>query len=192
MRLLNLLLIAFVCAGCVGGSGGYSPNYSYAASTSAAPKNTDPSTVTIKQSAYATSIEVESDVGERAGDGTTIYLLAGSIDKKTGAVRTFVQWGEIYTARDWRFYSRASTNKSEPLEFNEVSRKVSSCSRGSCVYNEMYNVYFTPAQMRQAGSAGLDFKVFGRRGDERVVTIPAAVVADFNAKMVEAAKLRGR
>jgi hypothetical protein len=167
-------------------------NYSSAGyTTAAAPKNSDPSGPVIKNDPYSPAIEVEMGGGKREGNGTQIYGLYGAIEKKAGTTRTYVQWAEVYSGSEWRFYSRASNNQGAPLEFKQVDRKVASCSgRGSCVYDETYNVYLTPTQLRQGAVDGLSFKIFGRNGDERIVSLPAAAVSAFNEKMAEAAKSR--
>ena len=152
------------------------------------PPPTVPMNASIKSDPYSPTINVETDVAETKGNGTQIFALAGQIDRKTRERTVFVQWGEVYSARAWRFYSRASDDTGTPLRFLQVSRKVSSCPGGTCIYNETYNVYLTPAMIQRGASQGISFKVYSRNGDERIVNIPASTVAEFNSKMAEAAK----
>jgi len=45
----------------------------------------------------------------------------------------------------------------------------------------------------QAGARdGVSFKIYGKSGQERIIDLPANLIANFNEKMVEAAKTRGK
>jgi len=149
---------------------------------------TVPTNATIKNDQYSPTINVETDIARTTGNGTQIFVLGGRIDRKSREKTAFVQWGEVYNAKAWRFYSRASDDTGTALRFVQVGRNVSSCSGGTCVYSETYNVYLTPAMLQRGASSGISFKIYGRNADERIVNIPASTIAEFNAKMVEAAK----
>jgi hypothetical protein len=72
-----------------------------------------------------------------------------------------------------------------------VTRDVSSCSRYTgCIYNETYNIYIPSADMQAGATSGVSFKIYSRGGLERVIDLPPDLIADFNAKMAEAAKMR--
>lgn len=153
----------------------------------------DPTVPSIKEDKFSPFIKVETEVGRKQNNkGSQMYSLNGAIDRKNGVTVTFVQWVEVYSAKEWRFYYRASDDSGTSLDFHKVARNVSSCTSGiGCVYDEVYNIYFTPAQIKAAKTNGLLFKIYGKRSDERVVNIPANVVAEFDAKMIEARQLNG-
>jgi hypothetical protein len=39
---------------------------------------------------------------------------------------------------------------------------------------------------------GIGFKIFGKNGDERIVSFSPSLIAEFNEKMTEAARMRGK
>jgi hypothetical protein len=194
MRLIagsTVCLVLPLLAGC------YDAGGSYAAPSSAAPSYRDypPTGPSIVNDSYSPTIKVKTESGQRGGpasSGTEIYGLYATVDRKSGAVVSYVQWGEVYGDRSWRFYSRASTDKAEPLSVDQVDRSVGRCfpNLGECTYSEVYNIKI-PEKLMKAGAAdGIRFKIYGRNGDERIVMIPAMTVAPFNEKVAEAVKLR--
>jgi hypothetical protein len=177
---------------CLAASGCYDPGYGGGGSSSYADQ--EPYNPWIKEDAYSPAIQVATNEGERGGGyNVERYALFGLIDRKSGAARTYVQWAEIYVDKAWRFYYRASNNRGEPYEFKQVSRDVGSCSPYSgCVYTEMYNVYIPAQDMKAGMNDGISFKIFGKSGEERIINLSAGLVAAFNEKMAEAAKMRGK
>lgn len=144
---------------------------------------------------YATFIKVATEPGERGGaevGAIETYGLYATIDKKTGSVVRYVQWSEVYSDRNWRFYSSAATNRGEALSFKEVDRSVNSCSPalGTCIYTEVYNIMMPAGVLADAAKNGLNFKVTGRRGDVRVLHISARTVQQFNDEVASAEKRR--
>jgi hypothetical protein len=186
------MLVCCGMAGCYSTSPSYPTRTSYSSAAYSAPKSVSPSNFRIKADAYSPAIDVTCDPGERGSvpAGTEIYGLYGKIDRASGRSTTFVQWGEVYTDRDWRFFSRASNDKGQSLDFDKIDRKVSSCSRGTCVYSETYNIYLSSADLRTGASQGISFKIYGRKGDERIVNLPADMVREFNSKLAEAMRQR--
>ena len=147
---MRVLWVVFVCL--LSAAGCYAPPSYQASSPSAGlpAVNSEPTTPTIKQDAYATSINVEARGGEQtAGSTSQLFGLYGTINKKTGATVVYVQWAEIYAAPEWRFYSRASTNKGQELSMATVDRKVGNCHRtGNCIYTETYNIMMPAADLK--------------------------------------------
>lgn len=192
LRLSTVTFAVVVLAGCATPPS-YSSSPSYG-SSSTQYQESDLSPPTIKNDQYSPSIQVRSEGGKRGqvsqGKGVEIWGLFANVGRQSGAVVTYVQWGEVYWDKAWRFYSRASTNKGQSLSFDTVDRKVTRCSHGTCVYSETYNIMLTSADMRAGAKDGISFKIYGREGDERVITIPASIVEQFNEKVVEAQKLR--
>ena len=124
----------------------------------------------------------------RNGDGKQLYGVFGLVERKTGDALSFVQWSEEYTANERRNYWRAA-DRGANLPFAEVGRKLSPCNgRTGCAHAETFNIYFTAEQMKRAALEGLSFRISSRKGDERIVAIPANTIVGFNEKMAEAAR----
>lgn len=196
MKRIATIAVLAALAGCAPPPSYNSSNvYTGSVSPSRAATATDLSSPTIKNDPYKPSIEVRAEGAEKtdADLNAEIWGLYGKVDKKTGAVSTYVQWGEVYGDRAWRFYSSASTNKGESLSFTQVERNVSKCfpRLGQCTYSEVYNITIPQALLRSGAKDGISFKIFGKSGSERIVNIPADVVAQFNTKIAEASKMRG-
>jgi len=138
---------------------------------------------------FSPAIEVKMTPGKRgqAPDGTEIISLNGQIDRKTGSTLTWVSWTEVYTDRQWRFYSRASSDKGKALSMKEVDRSVHRCSSGTCVYSETYSVMVPLPDLEAAmAGGGIKFKLYGKLGDERLVHLPAFSLKPFVGKVEEA------
>lgn len=180
---------AFVLVACEPMPSSYSGN-----SPSTAYRAVDLTTATIKNDSYSPTIQVKTDEAERGapgyGRGTEAWALIAKIDKQTGAVVSYVQWLEVYWDKEWRFFSRASTNKGQSLSFDTVDRSVSKCSSSGCIYSETYNIMMPAAELRSGAKDGINFKIYSKTGAERVISIPAEIVAQFNEKVVEAQKMR--
>jgi hypothetical protein len=175
--------------GCAGGAPtSYSPN----SASSSTYEQSQPYTPTIENDPYSPTIDVTTKAGQtgQAGPGIQISVLFAKIDKKSGAVVTGVQWGEVYIDSEWRFYSRASSSKGQAYTFSRVDNKVSKCSSGTCVYSETDNIMIPAADHKSGAVDGISFKIYGRKGDERVVALPATLIEEFNAKVAEAVKMR--
>jgi hypothetical protein len=125
-----------------------------------------------------------------AGKGTELFGLYAKINKASGAIVTYVQWSEVYWVQEWRFYSRASNSNGQSYSFDRVSRDVSKCGRGTCIYSETYNIGIPAADLRAGAKDGVSFKIYGKNGDERVINLSPALIEEFNAKVAEAVKLR--
>lgn len=174
------------------------PPSSYSGSTYSSPsagfRASDLSAPTIKDDSYSPNIQVRATGGERGspgeGQGIELWGLFANINKQSGAVVTYVQWSDAYWDKEWRFYSRASTNKGQQLSFDTVDRTVSKCSYGTCIYAETYNIMMPAAELRSGAKDGISFKIYSKTGVERVITIPAEIVAQFNEKVSEAQKMR--
>lgn len=169
------------------------PQQAIRVSSYSAPTSANPSSASIKNDNYSPTIDVQTEVVKRgAPPNTEVYLLYGKIDRSSGKATAFVQWGEVYADKGWRFYSRASNSKGQSYELAQVSRNVSSCSRSGCVYSETYNIYLPQGDLRAGSKEGISFKIFGKNGDERIVSLSPSLIAEFNEKMAEAAKMRGK
>ena len=189
--LIALFLVPVVAA--CGGGNSYS-SYPSSASYSKPPKNSDPSSPTIKNDNYSPSIEVNTEPGERgAPPNIEIFGLFGKVERSSGKATAYVQWNELYIDKEWRFYTRASSSKGQPYQFNQVGRDVSKCDRYTgCIYSETYNIYLPPSDLRGGANEGISFKIYSKNGQERVVRLSPSLVTEFNEKMAEAAKMRGK
>lgn len=154
----------------------------------------DVSAPIITNDSYSPTIKVEAGGGKKtdASANSEIWGLYGRVTKKSGATVAYVQWGEVYADREWRFYNRASTNKGEVLSFETVERKVSKCypRLGECTYSEAYNIMIPPSLLKTGATDGISFKVYSRNGQEKIVNVPAEIVGQFNGKLAEAQKMR--
>lgn len=174
-----------------------SPEYTSSSTGGSSPtayRAIDVSAPTIKNDTYSPDIKVKTGEAERGaagyGRGTEAWALFANVNKQSGAVVTYVQWVEVYWDKEWRFFSRASTNKGQPLSFDKVDRSVSRCSSGSCIYSETYNIMMPAAELRSGAKDGISFKIYSKSGAERIINIPAEIVAQFNEKVAEAQKMR--
>jgi len=145
----------------------------------------------IRTDKYSPTIDVVTKLAEKKrGPGDAeMYALVGKLDKETGEVRFYVEWAVVYTASSWRAYQGASDSNATPLVLRQVGRNVTGC-RAKCVYTEAYHVDFGINQMADALEKGLDFKLYAKDGDHRIVQIPADLVQQFMKKMAEAQKMR--
>ncbi len=189
MRLLTILVAAAFLAGCSKTSPVANDGVVANSSADAAQENSDPACARISnEEPAARFIEVEATGGVRNGNGRQFYGVFGLVERKTGDVLSFVQWSEEYSANERRNYWRA-TDRGATLPIAEVGRKLSSCNgRTGCPHSETFNIYFTPEQMKRAALEGLAFRISGRKGDERIVSIPANTILGFNEKMDEATR----
>lgn len=195
MRSIATIAAAFAAltlAGCAPPPPSFIRDGAYVASTEY--RATDLAAPTIKNDSYSPNIQVRATGGERGspgqGKGIELWGLFANINKQTGATVTYVQWSDAYWDSSWRFYSRASTNKGQSLSFDTVDRTVSKCSSSGCIYSETYNIMMPAAELRSGAKDGVNFKIYGKNGDERVITIPAEIVSQFNEKVAEAQKMR--
>lgn len=143
----------------------------------------------IKKDQYSPTIDVvSSSLAQQQINQTDFeaYTLVGKINKKSGEASFAVQWVRIYKATGWRHYQRASDASGTPLTFKEVSRSATACARGSCLYDETYNIYFSKEQVASGMLEGLDFKIYARDSSSAVVRIPADQMKQFGEKMIEA------
>jgi hypothetical protein len=193
---MNLSMRSAVAAlACLAASGCYDPGSTYAGGgSSSSYTSQEPYSPWIIEDAYSPAIKVATNAGERGGGyNVEKYALFGLIDRKSGAARTYVQWAEIYVDKGWRFYYRASNDKGEPYEFSQVARDVGNCSPYSgCVHTETYNIYIPARDMKAGAKDGISFKIFGKDGSERIINLNADLVAAFDEKMIDAAKMRAK
>ena len=126
-------------------------------------------------------------------EGTEFVQLVGVTDRVTDKQQVFVDWGETYTARDWRSYYKAAGDSAQPYEFVQASRSGPQCDAAqACTFTERYRISIPPREMLLAARTGLSFDVYSRRGGTRTVTVSPEIAAAFNDRMAEAARLAGR
>jgi hypothetical protein len=148
----------------------------------------------ITNTATAATLDVTTGDGVYPrSSGTEFVKLVGVTDRVTDKQQVFVEWGETYTARDWRSYYKAASDSAQPYEFVQVSRSGPQCDAAqACTFTEKYRISIPPREMLIAAREGLSFKVYSRRGDTRTVTVSPEIAAAFNDRMAEAARLAGR
>lgn len=192
MRAIATILLIITVGGCYGGGESYGA-YPASVSTYVAPRNSDPTAPSIKNDRYSPTIDVKTEGGERGAHptGVELYGLYAKIDRSTGKVTAYVQWSDVYTDRAWRFYNRASNDKGQRYDFDKVDRSVSSCSYGTCVYAETYNIQIPQVDIRAGARNGVNFKIFSQTGQERVIQLSAELLREFVGKLDEAQKVRG-
>jgi hypothetical protein len=186
-----ILAAVLIVSGC-GGKGGYqvgsSSGYNTASSSNSesssnlAPASVDTppgDTITVDDDKFKSAIEYHSGVAKIGDLGDTVlWTLVAQKEKTTGATRYYVQWTNIYSSREWRFYSYANNDAAANLEMIPLGRNVHSCYSNlhTCLYDETYNIYFSKAEIEKGKSAGLAFKIFAKDGSSKVTTVPSTLV----------------
>jgi hypothetical protein len=107
----------------------------------------------------------------RAYPNTLATELVARVDRKSGAITTLISADFAYWGRHMRKYESARDARAEALPFEKISRH-RSCEHGDCLYHETFTVEIPQGELRRAPPAGYQLKIFARRGDEAVITVP--------------------
>lgn len=78
----------------------------------------------------------------------------------------------------WRFYDRAFDIDGTQLAFTSLERETDDC-RYSCGFYENMVVTVSRQYLDQRRTRGLNFKILGSKGGERIVVIPPGYLAGF-------------
>lgn len=134
--------------------------------------------ISVENDPFEKWVTYTSEVGQSGYLGDTIsWILTGENSRDKEQQQYYVQWGNVYTSENWRYYTRSNNNKAEQLSFATVDRDVSSCDTYTgCVFTEIFNIYFTSEQMQEASIKGLTFKVFARDGTEKTTLVATSLV----------------
>ncbi|MCA0246374.1 MAG: hypothetical protein LCH93_07125 [Proteobacteria bacterium] len=191
MRLLLLLAVAVAISACSPPPPSPSRASGSPTSTARSSDTYDPHSPHIESDPYSTTIDVKTKSATRKGtEVTEVYGLYSKTLRKGNATRVYVQWSAIYSDRTWHIYNRASNDKGQSYDFQEVERDVGSCRSQRCVYRETYNIIIPLADLKRGATDGIRFKIYARSGDSAVVELPASLIVQFNEKFAEAQKMR--
>ncbi len=103
--------------------------------------------------------------------GTTQWTPSAMVNKEDGSISYYVHFYEIYTSDSWKFWSLASTAKSETLPVTKLSSKVVSC-RGGCLYSEEISVDLPTAIAERSTDEQLRVQLRGRGAAPYVFSVP--------------------
>lgn len=103
--------------------------------------------------------------------------LAAGIDKKTGQVTNLGVWVDVYYAGDWRYYESATFRDTATVSALDVSRKVTSCSGGTCKFDEVFFIPMNIARLTRGGD--LDLRLNSKSGVSNIVKIPRGYIDGF-------------
>lgn len=79
---------------------------------------------------------------------------------------------------EWRFYDSAYDSKGNELDTISIDRKVDSCNKLGCSFEEHVGINVTRNYLMQNRLTGISFKLSGRAG-EKVLYIPPAYIEAF-------------
>lgn len=81
-----------------------------------------------------------------------------------------------YLARQRRNYHKARNANAEALKLFKVASRGRSKNGKVAALSELINVVIPPIDLRRAGDGGYRLKVFGKLGDEALITIPSPMI----------------
>jgi hypothetical protein len=130
-----------------------------------------PASVKIEDSQFdeaATFIGINTEISY-AIDRDTLYLLRSWVNKKSGQVTHQLYITNFYYG-DWIFWSRASSEDAQPLEFIAMQSKVIDCAYSRCSYSETFGALIPDAVLR-IHQHGISVKFYAKTGKEMVIRL---------------------
>jgi hypothetical protein len=135
---------------------------------------------------YSTSkIQGGNPLGPGIGIGINEKQLAARVDRKTGAVATFLEFEVAYTGALRRSYERATNVQAEMLPVTALAHHASDCNRqtGTCSHFELLHIAIPESGQRSAGADGFPIKIFARTGPDIEVAVPKELIVALLAKV---------
>ncbi len=110
----------------------------------------------------------------------TMLQLLGRRDRATGVTTTHARVHIGYQAHSARRYSSARDAHAQPLKLTALSKMFPTCSKtDGCVYGEAYLIDLPAAHARAARQTGYRFKIFSQGTHEKLVAVPASLIASL-------------
>lgn len=110
-------------------------------------------------------------------DGSSVSLRAREVDGRPD-LRVFQIYVVANYSGDWRFYEQVFDAEGTRLSASNLSRKVNSCSGGTCRFTEHVGVIVSREYLEKIKTTGVTFKIVGKAGSQ-VVNLPAEYVIGF-------------
>jgi hypothetical protein len=130
-------------------------------------------------------IQGGSLLGPGIGAGINEKQLAARVDRKTGAVVTFLEFEIAYTGAIRRSYERATNVRAETLPITVLAHHTSDCNRqtGTCSHFELLHITIPEGDLRGAGADGYPLKLFARTGPDVEVAVSKELITALLAKV---------
>ena len=117
-------------------------------------------------------------VGKLYGRDASWVQLNSFVDKPTGAISHWVVYDELYDSKGARRWQSATTDKAVSLKTVPLRLKVSSCGRGTCIYDESVGAVIPNDVFAEAAIKQLKVKFSGGDGDQYIAYIESDQVRD--------------
>jgi hypothetical protein len=137
----------------------------------------DPTKITIEDDPYAPGVWYEAAPYKHATE--TWWLVGAKMKQEPHEMNVAVGFLSVYTEADWRDFNSAGMQGGIVLKYERSQQQVTDCREGKCIYAEQGLITLSLDQLRNAAESGLDIKVYAKNGDDPIIKIPAADVAEF-------------
>lgn len=143
------------------------------ASESTVKQTTPIPAVTAESSEFTKFVKLQAPVIKQAtGPFTSVeWTPSALINKEDGSIKYYVHYFEIYSADSWKYWTLASTNKSESLPVTKLTSEVISC-RGGCVYSEQISIEISKAIAERSGGDELRIQLRSKSANTFVFSVP--------------------
>ncbi len=118
-------------------------------------------------------------------DTTYLIMLAGSVDRATGARTYQLHWTALYSDKEWRRYHGAGLEGGTPLKLASRDAQVQDCfpRLRTCIYAEDLLFTISEPQMQALARKDTQVKLFSQSLHESIYTIRADAAANLMAAM---------
>ena len=109
-------------------------------------------------------------------DTPDVTWLRSTIDKQTGAITHQIRYMDIYE-ESWRFYNRASDERTTSLDFVSIDKDVIECrSSRECSRYELMGAILSDEYLR-LNSDGFRVQFAGRRGGRSIAHVTSRMIS---------------
>ncbi len=145
-----------------------------------------------QQDVKAISTEFDSSVALRGKElsdasnpmSTKSWYLVSSVDKKTKAATTYLQFAVIYSAPTWQTWRNASSSEGQRLDVLPIKKGTLDCQR-NCTFYEQVAVELSREMLGKAAADGVRIRFQSTSGAEHIVSLSGPMVSSQVAAIAD-------